>query len=252
MNKLKGHKTQLRMPVVFTLCLLATPPPSYAQAMTKQQGDAILKELKEIRALLQQLVKATPPRSAANPAPPAKVKVNANYPFVLGRADAPLTIIEFTDYQCPYCLRFHSTVFQELKKNYIDTGKVRFISRDLPLGFHANAMGAARAARCAGEQDKFWDLRNVLIENARDLSADAIAKYAKGLGLEMTAFRACVEGEKYKDEIQKDVAEANSVGITGTPTFAIGKTAPDTIEGPKLVGAQPLAAFEARIKEAGN
>jgi protein-disulfide isomerase len=217
--------------------------------MTRQQGDAILKELREIRQLLEQLVKANPPRHAPSPAAPAKVKVNASHAYALGRPDAPVTLIEFTDYQCSFCLAFHSSVFGELKKNYIDTGKVRFISRDLPLGFHGNAERAANAARCAGEQGKFWEMRNVLINNANDLGPAAIVKDAQGLGIEMGAFRACLEGEKYKNEIRKDIAEANAVGITGTPTFVIGKTAPDKIEGLRLVGVQPYAFFEARIKE---
>jgi len=218
--------------------------------MTQQQGDAILKELQQIRQLLERLVKATPARTAPNPAPPAKVKVNTGHSYSLGRGDAPITMVEFTDYQCPYCMRFHTTVFEDLKKNYVDTGKLRFISHDLPLGFYANAMGAARAGRCAGEQGKFWELRNLLINSSKDLSPEAINKYAQGVGLDMTAFRACFDSDKYKDEIQKDVAEANALGITGTPTFVIGRTAPDKIEGPRFVGAMPYAFFEARLKEA--
>jgi protein-disulfide isomerase len=231
------------------MCLVVAPSETRAQAMTRQQADAILQELKEIRQLLQQLVKANPPRPAPTPTPPARVKVNASHTYALGRVDAPLTLVEFTDYQCPFCLRFHSDVFEQLKKNYIDTGKLRFISRDLPLGFHANAMGAARAARCAGEQGKFWEMRNVLINNAKDLASESVVKYAQGVGLEMVAFRACLDSEKYKAEIQQDITEASSLGIAGTPTFVLGRTAPDKIEGTRFVGVQPLAFFEARIKE---
>ena len=244
------ERTERRLLILLILSLLAFPDASSAQTLTQQQGDAILRELQQIRHLLEQLVKATPSRPAASPAPPAKVKVETGRSYSLGRGDAPLTMVEFTDYQCPYCTKFHTTVFEDLKKNYIDTGKIHFISRDLPLGFHANAMGAARAGRCAGEQGKFWEMRNVLINNSKDLSPEAVAKYAQGVGLAMTAFHACFESEKYKDEIQKDIAEANAIGITGTPTFVIGKTTPDKIEGARFVGAMPLAYFEARIKEA--
>ena len=122
----------------------------------------------------------------------------------MGRSDAPVTLLEFADFQCPYCRHFHTESFAELKKNYIDTGKVRFISRDLPLDFHANALTAALAARCAGEQNKYWELRDALILNAKDLARESILKYAQQAGVEMNTFRSCLDTQKYKAEIDKD------------------------------------------------
>ena len=84
---------------------------------------------------------------------------------MLGDKNAPLTVVEFTDYQCPFCQRFHVTSYPDLKKNYIDTGKVRFYSRDLPLDFHANAMRAAQAARCANDQGQYWKMREIMSAN---------------------------------------------------------------------------------------
>jgi protein-disulfide isomerase len=167
----------------------------------------------------------------------------------IGRDDAPVTMVEFTDYQCPFCRKYHTETFAELKKNYIDTGKVRFISRDLPLDFHPNAQRAAEAARCAGDQKKFWELRDRMIANSADLSQDAILKMAQSDSLEMTSFRACLDGNKHKAEIQKDAADASALGISGTPSFVIGKTSKDTLDGDRVVGAVPASVFEAEFKK---
>src|SRR5262245_31091471 len=125
-------------------------PRAFAQAnetITRSQADDILKELRLIRQLLErQQQPAAPPRPTV-----ATVAVPFTDP-VLGKKDAPVTIVEFTDYQCTFCQRFHIATFPRLKSKYIDTGKVRFYSRDMPLDFHQNALKAAVAARCAGDQ----------------------------------------------------------------------------------------------------
>jgi Trk K+ transport system NAD-binding subunit len=135
--------------------------------ITRQQAEDILKELRQIRQLLER-----PPVAARGPQEeaPARAKISdLTGVSMLGSKNAPLTIVEFTDYQCPFCQRFHVTAFPELKKAYIDTGKVRFFSKDMPLDFHPNAMRAAMAARCAGEQNKFWELRDTMGANPNSL-----------------------------------------------------------------------------------
>ncbi len=219
------------------------------EGMTKEQADAILNELRQIRLLLekqQQQALATPTPTAA---PPENVKIKTAGGYSLGRSDAALTLVEFTDYQCPFCKQFHDTTFQQLKKNYIDTGKLRFVSRDLPLEFHNNALTAAQGARCAGEQEKFWQMRDILIANSTNLGQDAILTYAQQLALDMNRFRLCLDSGKYFAEIQRDIAEAGSAGIAGTPTFVLGKASEGTIEGIRIVGAQPYAAFHRIISE---
>jgi len=177
-----------------------------------------------------------------------KVKISAGE-FAIGRADAPLTLVEFADYQCPFCRQFHATAYERLKAKFIDTGKVRFVSRDLPLDIHSNAMGAANASRCAGEQGKFWEMRTTLVLHADKLEPEAIAGYASELGLDMEQFRSCVATQKYVPSIRADMAEASTIGIGGTPSFVLGKTTSGGIEGIKLVGAQPIEAFEKAIAE---
>ena len=219
------------------------------EGMTKEQADAILNELRQIRLLLEKQQQQAWPTPTATAAPPENVKIKTAGDYSLGRSDAALTLVEFADYQCPFCRQFHNTTFQQLKKNYIDTGKLRFVSRDLPLEFHNNASKAAQAARCAGEQDKFWPMRDILIANSTNLGQDAILTYAQQLALDMNQFRLCLDSGKYFAEIQRDIAEAGSAGISGTPTFVLGRASEGAIEGIRIVGAQPYAAFDRIISE---
>jgi protein-disulfide isomerase len=175
---------------------------------------------------------------------------NVGGAYTLGHADAPVTIVEFTDLQCPFCSRFATQTFDELKKNYIDTGQVLFVTRDLPLAhLHPHAQRAAVAARCAGEQGKFWELRTRLVRNASTLSPEFITSASRQLNLDPAKFDACLASGKHDADIRKDVADAGSVGITGTPSFVIGRTSANGFEGVKVVGAQPYAFFDTRLKQ---
>src|SRR6516165_8432700 len=136
------------------IVLAQTPASPQAPPMSQQQiNEEMLKELRAIHQLLERL---TTPQQ---PAQPTTATITNLKGYQLGAADAPLTMIEFTDLQCPYCRQYASTTFGEIKKNWIDTGKLRYVGRDFPLDFHPQAMAAARAARCAGEQGRFWDMR---------------------------------------------------------------------------------------------
>jgi protein-disulfide isomerase len=231
------------------LVILALPLGAQDQGITRQQADQILQELRQIRQLLekqqQQAGKQAQPQQEA----PTRAKVNVEGRAMLGSKDAPLTMVEFTDYQCPFCQRFHVTAFSEIKKNYIDTGKVRFFSRDMPLDFHADAMRAAQAARCALDQGQFWQLREIMSGNPNKLGLESLVASAAGLKMDATAFRTCVTSEKYKDAVQADVMEAMRIGATGTPSFVVGKSTPEGVDGELIVGALPYAMFEARFKE---
>ena len=215
--------------------------------ITRQQADQILNELRQIRQLLEQQRAAQPP--AAQPPKVSRATLNLDGVAMLGSKDAPLTIVEYTDYQCPFCQRFHVAAFPELKKDYIDTGKVRFYSRDLPLEFHPNAMRAAMAARCADDQGQFWKLRDLMGANPDKLDMDHIVAFATDLKLDTKTFRGCVESEKYKNAIQTSVLEAMKVGAQGTPTFVIGKSTANGVEGDVIEGAMPFSMFDQKLKE---
>ena len=218
------------------------------EGMTREQADEILKELRAIHQLLDRQPVASAAPSAAPTSDKVQMSVAAGW-YTLGREDAPVTVVEFTDYQCPFCRKFHSETFAELKKNYIDTGKVRFVSRDLPLEFHPNASGAAVAARCAGAQGKYWEMRDLLLANDADLGQVSLLKYGKQINLDINAFGVCLNDKNYTTDIQKDVADAGTLGIGGTPSFVIGKTAKDQIRGVRVAGAVPYVVLENAIKD---
>jgi protein-disulfide isomerase len=223
-----------------------------ADTLTKQQGDAILEELKAIRVLLEkQAQNSTAPARAAAPAASQVVTLaDTDGHAALGARDAPVTIVEFTDLQCPYCARFSSQTFPGLRKKYVDTGKVRFVSRDLPLTFHAQSIPAAVAARCAGEQGKYWEFREKVFAGQKDLRPGLYDSVAAEMKLDGGKFSACRTAKTQSDAAVADRTAANALGITGTPTFLIGRSTKGAFTGEKLSGAQPLAAFEAKIAEA--
>ena len=237
--------TTIRRTLILAVTVLV-PAIASAQTPTQQQMDEILKELKAIRQLLERQAQAVPA-----PPPTDRVRLGSSEGHTLGRSDAPIVMVEFTDLQCPFCSRFARTTFEEIRKAYIDTQKVRFITRDFPIPqLHPHAQIAARSSRCAEEQGKYWEMRTALVQNADKLSPAFITETGAGLKLEGKAFQACLDSTRFQSEIQKDIDVAGSVGITGTPSFVIGRANPDgSIEGVRVVGAQTFAAFEARFKE---
>jgi protein-disulfide isomerase len=167
----------------------------------------------------------------------------------IGNDNAKVKMVEFTDYQCPFCGRYYKDSFDALKKKYVDTGKVQMILHDQPLTFHPNSRIGALAARCGGEQGKFLEMHDQLFGNQDawvNLSKDdAIAKYgeyAGTIGINKQKLIDCVKSEKYGKEVDADIALASKVGADGTPTFFIDKA--------MIVGAQPTTAFEAAIDKA--
>ena len=222
---------------------------SNAEPMTKAQGDALLKELREIKQLLARPQQQMPTAPMAQARPENLSVKNSGATYVLGKSDAPLTMVEFTDYECPFCKRFYDTTFQTLKKNYIDTGKLKFISRNMPLPMHPHALKGAQAAMCAGEQGKYWEMKDALFENQNRLEMDALTAYASALMLNADTFKTCLSDEARQKSIADEASYINSLGITGTPAFVLGKSVGDSVEGRKIVGAQPLEVFEGAINE---
>jgi len=233
--------------IAMVLCNLGTPLIGSAEGLTQEQGNAILQELKQIRQLLQKQQILLKRKVSKAPQANQEVKLPMVDTYVLGEENAPVTLMEFTDYQCPYCSKFHKITFPQIKKHYIDTGKVRFVGRDLPLDFHKNARQAARSARCAGEQNRFWEIRHVLSVNPKNLGMEEILKHVKKQQLDVKQFQSCLESEKYEKEINQDISDAHSVGITGTPGFILGPTARNILKGVKIIGAQSYATFATKI-----
>jgi protein-disulfide isomerase len=169
--------------------------------------------------------------------------------YSLGRSDAPLTLLEFTDYQCPYCRRFQAEAWPQIKKNWIDTGKLRFVVRDLPLQFHSSAMPAAEAAHCAGEQGKFWEMHHALLSGDDPLANGGIDRRATQLGLDLERLHACTKANRYESAIARNIATAEALNVNGTPAFVLGRMANGGLEGQLVSGAQPYAEFDAAFRQ---
>ena len=232
--------------VAFVFVLLVAAPVA-AESITREQGDAILKELKQIRKELQEIKKSGLRGPGRRPTRPTTAKVETKDSPALGDPDAPITLVEFTDYQCPFCRRFYKNTLSKIKEEYIYPGKVRLVLRDLPLGFHANARPAAKAAHCAREQEKYWEMHDALFEGGGKLNKADFVRYAEKIGLEESPFKECMESDRHNKAIDRDVADAGKASINGTPGFVLGKTTENKIEGPLISGAQSFASFKRQI-----
>jgi protein-disulfide isomerase len=157
---------------------------------------------------------------------------------VFGPEDAPITIIEFSDYECPYCRKWHVEVWPQLQAAYGD--QIRLVYRDFPLNsIHSNATPAAAAANCASEQDMFWPFNEKLFEMKLGLSKTSYQTYAEELDLDMDAFNECLESDRYLQEVEADYEYAVNLGVRSTPTFFVN--------GIPVVGAQPFDVFKSLI-----
>lgn len=177
------------------------------------------------------------------------VKVSADDDPVLGNKKAKVEIIEFSDFQCPFCRAFWKDSFSQLKKDYIDTGKARLVYRDFPLSFHPQARPAALAGECANEQGKFWEMHDKIFSEQQkrgdgtiQFDPNFLKQWASEIGLNSDKFNTCYDSAKYNAEIDKDSAAGAAAGVEGTPTFFIN--------GQKIVGAQPYSVFKTAIDSA--
>ncbi len=184
-------------------------------------------------------------QAAANqPGSGEAVDVSVDDDAVKGDKNAPVTIVEYSDFECPFCARFYEGAYAELVSEYIDKGKVKLVFRDFPLGFHKNAKPAAIAAECAREQDGdkgYYKYHDTIFENQSQLSVDSLKKWAVDLGLDAGQFNECLDSEKYGEEVDKDFADGQSYGVSGTPAFFIN--------GRRISGAHPFSVFKTIIDE---
>jgi protein-disulfide isomerase len=197
-------------------------------------------ELQEIKALLQNRVKIDPPQNTV---------LDLGGRPSRGEGNAKLTLVEFLDYECPYCGRFNRETMPEIDKEYIQTGKVRYVVMNLPLeGMHKSAFKAAEAAACAGEQGKFWEMHDRLFANQHTI--DQWKSHAEAVGLDVGKFEECLDGGRQAAQVRSDMAEAQKAGLSGTPGFFLAftdekSTTLKTVT--RLVGSQPFSSFKTAI-----
>jgi protein-disulfide isomerase len=223
----------------------------YQQNKARMRGDET-EVRQKIRAFLQQQ-KLTARREAfvellrsqgqvvvrLSPPPAIRLVVSTDGAPIRGAADAPVTVVEFSDFECPFCKQTNPTLKQLLERY---PGKVRLAYRDFPLdSIHPQARRAAEAARCAHDQGKFWEYHDVLFTESPQLAIEDLRRYAGQVGLDVTKFESCLAAGVHKAAVQRDLDEGNRLGITGTPAFFIN--------GRSLTGAQPLEAFARLIEQ---
>jgi protein-disulfide isomerase len=218
--------------------------------ITREQADDILLELRAIHQLLDRQVRTVAPQQPAAQVYPTTGKLKLDGEPARGSSSAPVTIVEFTDYECPFCRQFETATLPEIVRKYVDTGKVRLVVHDFPLNIHANAMPAAEAAHCAGDQGKFWPMHDVLFSDPGKLGTADLIDRAGALKLDVGAFKACLESGKDRTEVLKQIKSASDLQIVATPSFLIGRAVADVVDGSIITGAQPLSVFEAKLKEA--
>jgi protein-disulfide isomerase len=181
--------------------------------------------------------------------PQLPVKISADNDPIIGNPDAPITIIEFSDFQCPFCAKFHSQTLPLILDEYIEQGKVKLVFRDFPIqSIHPNALPASIAAECANEQGKFKEMHDMLFDNQNEWNkqdtVDALSsfsQYATNIQLEQETFDSCLTNGKYIEEIKKDLDDGRNYGVSGTPGFFVGN---DQIGYVELKGAQPFESFK--------
>ena len=236
-------KKHLRSVVGFLALILLLPlaacGPSQAD-LEKAVGNYIQKNPQALQKAIQEAMKAQrpqrPPEVPLEERIKNAIKVPINNAPVKGSPNAPVTLVIFSDFQCPFCKRVLPTLGQ-IEKEY--SGKVKMAFRNNPLPFHPNAMPAAKAAMAANEQGKFWQMHDALFANQQDLSEAGILKAAKEAGLDMTKFQKDWKSNKYDAQIQADIDFAKQNGASGTPSFFINGVA--------VRGAQPFPAFKVVI-----
>jgi len=210
----------------------------------------------ELKAIISEIeIKTTPIQKTqipTQPTAPQIFQVSLDDDPVKGNPNAPVTVVEYSDFQCPFCSRFFQETLPLIQENYIDTGKIKFVYKDLPLdSLHPNARAAHIAAECADEQGKFWEYHDALFEKqpqwgnlATSELQNTFTEFATDMGLQAASFESCMQSPNIADEVNKDILEAASFGATGTPTFFIGNENDGFI---KIIGAQPFVVFQSVI-----
>ena len=212
----------------------------------KQGQKSMQKDLNAIKVLLKALA-ARNARPAQKPFKPSDISIDGSP--VLGNASAPITIVEFTDYQCPFCRRHATGTFAQIKKDYVATGKVRYVVRQFPLkAIHPKAGKASEASLCAGDQSKYWEMHDRIFNKTKSFSQEEWVRHAEALSLDMDTFRDCLENGQKAPKVEQDLKDGVALGIRGTPGFFFGRTDPDNPKKFKAVeflkGAYPFPQFK--------
>jgi protein-disulfide isomerase len=210
--------------VLACCCLFALGQPGQAQQSTdlatiEKQIDTLERQDRLILKKLDELERKAATGPGLNPTALTTTEVRGE--SFRGETGAKIAIIEYADFECSFCGQFERDTFPKILRDYIQTGKVRHLYRDLPL-HHPHSMAAARASRCAGDQGKFWEMHDALFASQSNLVEEHLSEIAVSLGLDATKFSSCLASDKFTDQIQASASQADKLGLSATPAFIIG------------------------------
>ena len=229
-------KVLFKTAIVVTIISMVMSMPAFA-ASTKDElielqkevqalkagQDSMKNDLAAIKKMLESGARAAPPKP--KPFEPRDVMITGA--SVMGNANAKVTLIEYSDYQCPFCSRHSKQTMTEIIKNYVNEGKVKFVMREFPIpSLHPRATAASQTALCAGDQDKYWEMHDILFNNQRKMSDDDLSAYAAEIGLDIGKYNKCLEQKDYAEQLKSDIDEGRAMGVSGTPSFVLGLTDP--------------------------
>jgi protein-disulfide isomerase len=255
-EEVRMHRALPTLAVIILVMMVSITSACTAQS-SPQELEAEVADLKEevakLRKELDEVLALAPIQQLIMENRPLDISLSVEDSPSLGDEDAKLTLVEFSDFQCPYCGRHAANTLPSLKDQYVETGKVKYVFFDFPLGNHKLAPKASEAAHCAGEQGKFWEMHDELFANQRALQPEQLPGYAEKVGVsDMTAFQECLDADKYASHIEARVRDGAQLRVSGTPSFGLGYTEEDgkSVRVVKLIrGAQPLPQFQAQIDE---
>lgn len=217
---------------------------SEIKSLKKEVAD-LRQEVNGLKALMERLIQTIPRATQKTSIKKTTIKGD---PF-LGKVDTPLVLVEFSDYECPFCGRFYRNTLPKIKKEYVNKGKLKYVFKDFPLSFHKKAFKAAEAAHCAGEEQKYWEMHDRIFANPQRMAINDLIGHAKKLGLNAKNFKKCLDDDRYAEGIKKDIAIGISNRIDGTPSFILGREDQNgEVTGTMITGALPYETFKNAIE----
>lgn len=242
--------------LIIASCLLLFGNTAYSDSTKeeiialKAQVAAMQADVAEIKKMLEEGARAP----AAAPAGFSPQVINLGDSPVKGSPDAPVTLVEYSDYECPFCARHARDVMPLIQEEYVDTGKVKFAMREYPLAnLHKNATNAAIAAKCAGNQGKYWEMHDIMFANQKELGIDNLKALASSVGIDAGTFNTCLDNKETERQVRGDMASGAKLGARGTPGFFLGLTDPNDPDKVNLTvfikGAQSIDQFRASIDD---
>jgi protein-disulfide isomerase len=250
----------VKVGVALFIAVLAVVAGRADAQVTREEFEALKSEVGTLRdsvktqnELLRQFLERVGSLREGREAPFKEMLVSVNGAAVYGKANAKVTIVEFSDFQCPFCARYANDTFPQIEREYIETGRVRYVFRDYPIeASHPQAFKAHEAVHCAAEQGKRGEMHKKIFANQRAMSVSDLTAHATGLGLDKARFEKCLAQGTHAAKVRSAMSAGEQAGVRGTPTFFVGLTelnSPNLKAVRRIVGAQPYGAFKAAIDE---